>query len=55
MISFLRKFLSDTSGATAIEYTILAAGIAVLLVAAASTIGTTLQGQFASANTDISG
>ncbi len=39
MISFARRFLSDESGATAIEYGLIAALIAVVLVGTLRTVG----------------
>ena len=39
-------FLKDTSGATAIEYGLIAAGIAVAIIVAVQTTGTNLQGTF---------
>lgn len=40
------KFLSDESGATAIEYGLIAALIAVGIIAAATTLGGSLSGLF---------
>lgn len=40
------KFLHDDSGATAIEYGLIAAGIAVVIIAAVQLVGTNLQGTF---------
>ena len=45
MKTFLR-FLKDESGATAIEYGLIAAGIAVVIIAAVNLIGTNLSAQF---------
>ena len=39
MKRFITQFLSDESGATAIEYGLLAALIAVVIIAGASTLG----------------
>ena len=39
-------FLKDESGATAIEYGLIAAGISVVIIATVNTIGTTLNGKF---------
>jgi len=41
-----RRFCANESGATAIEYAIIAAGIAVVLVAAVSAIGSSVKGTF---------
>ncbi len=46
MIQFIRSFLSDESGATAIEYGLIAAGIAVAIIAAVGLLGTSLEGMF---------
>jgi pilus assembly protein Flp/PilA len=39
---FLSRFLSDESGGTAIEYGLIAAGIAVTIIAILGTVGTDL-------------
>ncbi len=44
----LRGFLEDESGATAIEYGLIAALIAVAIIAAVRTLGTALSGTFTS-------
>lgn len=46
----LRRFLADDSGATAVEYAIIAVGIAVVLVAAVTSIGTAVKSSFTSAS-----
>jgi len=46
MIDTLRKFLRDEQGATAIEYALVAAGISIVIVVAAQSIGTTLNTNF---------
>jgi pilus assembly protein Flp/PilA len=43
-----KKLWKDESGATAIEYGLLAALIAVVIIGAVATLGTTLQGTFES-------
>lgn len=40
------KFLRDESGATAIEYGLIAAGIAIAIIAAVNALGTALSGKF---------
>jgi pilus assembly protein Flp/PilA len=50
--SFL-KFLSDQSGATAIEYGLIAAGIALAIIAVVNGLGTNLNGQFTSINNSL--
>jgi pilus assembly protein Flp/PilA len=47
------NFLSDESGATAIEYGLIAAGIALAIIAAVNTLGTTLNANFTSINTSL--
>lgn len=42
----IRKFLRDENGATAIEYGLIAAGIAVVIIAAVQTLGTSLNTTF---------
>lgn len=42
----IKKFLSDESGATAIEYGLIAVGIALAIVAAVGTVGDDLEGMF---------
>jgi len=41
-----RDFLCDDSGATAIEYVLIAAGISVTIIAAVTAIGTSLNGMY---------
>jgi len=48
MSKFIARFLKDESGATAIEYGLIAAGIGLALVAAAPAVGTELKTLFAS-------
>jgi pilus assembly protein Flp/PilA len=50
--SFL-KFLSDQSGATAIEYGLIAAGIALAIIAVVNGIGSNLNTQFNSINSSL--
>jgi pilus assembly protein Flp/PilA len=49
----LLKFLSDESGATAIEYGLIAAGIALAIIAAVNGLGTNLSTQFTSINSSL--
>lgn len=42
MNKFVTRFLKDESGATAIEYGLIAAGIAVVIIAAVNTVGSNL-------------
>ncbi|MBR0869259.1 Flp family type IVb pilin [Bradyrhizobium tropiciagri] len=46
MKAFIVKFLQDDSGATAIEYGLIAAGIAIAIIAAVNGVGTALSGKF---------
>jgi pilus assembly protein Flp/PilA len=46
MTQFVTRFLKDESGATAIEYGLIAALIAVVLVTALGALGTKLTGTF---------
>ena len=47
------KFLSDQSGATAIEYGLIAAGISLAIIAAVNGLGTTLSTNFTSINSSL--
>ncbi len=44
----IRKFAADTSGATAIEYGLIAGGIAIAIVVAVGLLGTKLDAVFTS-------
>jgi pilus assembly protein Flp/PilA len=46
-------FLKDESGATAIEYGLIAAGIAVAIIAIVNTLGTQLNAKFTSISTQL--
>ena len=46
MQRFITKFAHDESGATAIEYGLIAALIAVVIITAVTAIGTNLSGKF---------
>jgi pilus assembly protein Flp/PilA len=47
------KFLSDESGATAIEYGLIAAGIALAIIAIVNGLGSNLNTMFSSINTSL--
>jgi pilus assembly protein Flp/PilA len=47
-MSKIMNFLRDENGATAIEYGLIAAGIAVVIIAAVQTVGVNLSGTFTS-------
>ena len=49
----LLKFLFNDSGATAIEYGLIAAGIALAIIAVVNGLGTNLNGMFASVNNSL--
>jgi pilus assembly protein Flp/PilA len=54
--TLIRKFLhflSDNSGATAIEYGLIAAGISLAIIAAVNGLGTNLSGVFTSVNSSL--
>jgi pilus assembly protein Flp/PilA len=53
MRQLLSKFLRDQTGATAIEYCLIAVGISIVIVAAVNGIGTTLSGSFTSVNSSL--
>jgi pilus assembly protein Flp/PilA len=46
-------FLKDVSGATAIEYGLLAAGISIVIVASVQSVGSTLDGIFSTVSTQL--
>jgi pilus assembly protein Flp/PilA len=43
---FVKRFVKDNSGATAIEYGLIAASIAVVIITAVQLLGTNLTGTF---------
>jgi len=49
----LLKFWSDESGATAIEYGLIAAGISLAIIAVVNGLGTTLNEKFTSINSSL--
>ncbi len=53
--AFARKLASDDSGATAIEYGLIAAGIAVAIIAAVFAIGDELVNFFTAVQTKLAG
>jgi len=52
-MTFVSSFLNDESGATAIEYGLIAAGIAVAIIGVVTTLGTNLTGTFNSVATEM--
>jgi pilus assembly protein Flp/PilA len=51
--NILNKFWADETGATAIEYGLIAAGIALAIIAAVNGLGSTLNTVFSSINTSL--
>ena len=49
----IKKFLDDETAATAIEYGLIAAGIALAIIATVKGLGSTLNGKFSSINTSL--
>jgi pilus assembly protein Flp/PilA len=50
---FLSRFLRDESGATAIEYAMIASGVAVAIAASVSSLGTSVKALFTSVSTSL--
>jgi pilus assembly protein Flp/PilA len=53
MKNLLVRFVKDDSGATAIEYGLIAAGISVAIIAVVNGLGTTLNTKFTSISTQL--
>ena len=53
MLAKLRQFLSDDSGATAIEYGLIAAGISIAIIVVVNGLGTKLNTKFTSISTQL--
>ena len=53
MEQIFAKFLADESGATAIEYGLIAAGISLAIIAAVNGLGSNLNTMFNSINTSL--
>lgn len=53
MMRILARFIANESGATAIEYGLIAAGIALAIIAVVNGLGTTLNTQFTSINSSL--
>jgi len=51
--TIFRKFLADESGATAIEYGLIAAGISLAIISVINGMGTKLNTKFTSINTSL--
>ncbi len=52
-MQMLRDFLADESGATAIEYALIAGGVSIVIVTAVSALGTSLNTIFTSVSTGL--
>jgi pilus assembly protein Flp/PilA len=53
MRSLVVRFANDHTGATAIEYALIAAGISIVIVAAVNSIGTSLNSTFSSVSSQL--
>ena len=53
MKNLIARFVKDESGATAIEYGLIAAGISLAIIAVVNTLGTTLNAKFTSISTSL--
>ena len=53
MTTLISRFMKDDSGATAIEYGLIAAGIAVAIIAVVNGLGTKLNTTFASVSSQL--
>lgn len=53
MKKLVSRFMKDESGATAIEYGLIAAGISLAIIAVVNGLGTTLNTKFSSINTSL--
>jgi len=53
MKNLISRFVKDESGATAIEYGLIAAGISLAIIAAVNGLGSNLNGKFTSINTSL--
>jgi pilus assembly protein Flp/PilA len=53
MVKMFKDFLADETGATAIEYGLIAAGISLAIIAVVNGIGSKLNTKFSSINTSL--
>jgi pilus assembly protein Flp/PilA len=53
MRQLFSRFIADQSGATAIEYCLIAVGISIVIITAVNGIGTTLNTRFTSVNSSL--
>jgi pilus assembly protein Flp/PilA len=52
-MNLIRRFLADETGATAIEYGLIAAGIALAIITVVNGMGTNLRNKFTSINNSL--
>ena len=55
MLTVIKRFFVDQSGATAIEYGLIAAGIAVVIIATVNALGGNLNGTFTTVSNALTG
>ena len=53
MMNTVKRFLADESGATAIEYGLIAAGISLAIIAVVNGLGTSLKTKFTSISSSL--
>jgi pilus assembly protein Flp/PilA len=53
MNTLVKRFMNDESGATAIEYGLIAAGISVAIIAVVNSLGTQLQKTFSTVTSQL--
>ncbi|QUS39276.1 Flp family type IVb pilin [Tardiphaga alba] len=53
MLRLISNFAKDDSGATAIEYALIACGISLAIIATVQGLGSTLNGRYAAVNTSL--
>ncbi len=53
MRQLIKKFFDDESGATAIEYAIIAGGLSVVIVTVVSNLGTAVNAKFTTVSTSL--
>ena len=53
MLRLVSRFLRDESGATTIEYCLIAVGLSIVIITAVNGIGSTLNTNFSSINTSL--
>ncbi|WP_426615352.1 Flp family type IVb pilin [Bradyrhizobium sp. McL0616] len=53
MKTLVKRFIADDSGATAIEYGLIAAGIALAIITVVNSLGTTMNDKFGSISSSL--